>query len=818
MLITLVTFVSSSSLYAQTQKSCPKGHVGFESIGVGTLGLTPDEKNPKKLNSVTLSINNGKQGFEKGLPLPCAFMLEARGVYSGSNKYESTDKFDLAIKECSKTVAKNGWDRFLKGAKRTLQKDPNKGKEFQAYSFNVEDKNSFLSPKYLKNLFAEGKVNQEIKAEFDKIISQVPGCFLRDIQEGKGYSLGDFIKCEKIGKDDVKKHLAKSEDLKNTCAISQGSNTFKDLHIYSTADKNTASIPSGEGAIRECINHFQGNDKVEKYFEYKFELNAPTVKKDNINLEFKSFDSNCDVVSASEVSKNMSVIEHISNVAKFYSDDISSCQDCLGAKVVNDKVELTNREIIDSLANPCLGGSGAYLDELKSNCPLNNEKESLSCTKINKCSLSLNLNTSVDALPIDNFENTVSKMHEGIYLKYALPFHMTTELVDKQNRKVSTETLNKLRDHFNQLKLCVKEEDRKYLKHLSMSTPSAPAKYIATNLKMISELVDGVGKYFNDSTTEEGFAQNASKLKSVFDEFGKKYSQLPKKENEIDAMKLQNEDCDALSSIIADKNKCKLTKDAMEKTSSDIEELKKNIGEKSTDNLEKLDNAISDVTFDSDVTAIKDYLVLVDNPGFGSINKTDNAVKFLALHDAIKSKVKDLEIEGCDFDGEPNLAMSEISKALGKGDKFLAGLTTKSDETGPSETASDEVNSDQTNELKATVAALQQQIAQLMANQANSGTADMMRMMMDQQIAMFKQYSTSVDQSLREFSMSNRYIVNEAFSKMQWSPQYTFSQPNYPASNFGNYMNSVNQSGQFNSFSQPVSGYNQSSSYLFPPK
>lgn len=829
-LVFAIFLFHSGFALSQADNSCPNRHVGFEAIGAGTLGVKTDEQTGKKLESITVSINTGKNGFNNGLPLPCAYMMELRGVTKNDDTNSSTtDVFDLSLKKCSTMTPKTKISSFFKKYyNKIFKRDPNKDQEFQVYTFNPTDKNSFLTIDNLRTLYSTANINNNTKIEFNKILSRITemGCSLKDkVINGKSYE--DYITCNNIpsGKS-IKSILNESSELSETCGISVKGNSFSDLFLFSTSEKNDSEFLSGQDAIAKCASKY--NDKstpAYNTFEFPISDKLP-VKRENKFMDFKSYKKDCKLVSTSDLDKDLTVIEHISNVAKYYSDDIANCVNCLGANVVNDKVELTLRDAMNALENPCLSGIGQYIRKLRENCPLGDSDKSLSCTKINTCSLNLNLEDvqSLDVLPINDFDNMVSKFQEGINLKYVLPFHSTATLVSEQNRGLSSNsdvsektTLTRLKEHFDSLKACVNKEDQKYFKHLSMANPRAQTRYLGTALSNISNLVEKVGKYFNENTTEEQFSKNSQKIKEAFDEYGKANAALPKSEDQAKKLKLNNEDCENLSNIIADDHKCYLTKSAMENTTSKIKEYKD--GLKDDEMRDKLENAINDFELGSYSENVKRYLELTHGLGSGDKknNKTDDAVEFLALHNAIKSKVKDLEIERCDFSG-PNIDMDEVSSVLGRGDKFLSKLTKNkkaSDVTNAETTSDDSTNSGSSSEvsdLKTTIAGLQQQIAQLVANQGQNSNTSAMQALLAQQVQMFNQYANSLQQTLQGATSYAQNIFGMAVSKMQWSPQYTFQQPNYPQSNtFGSYMNSSNQ---FNSFNQPVSGYNQTQSNM----
>lgn len=737
---------------------CPKRHIGFDAVAAKKLDLTPKAKDPKSLESVSFTIDNGREDMHlsKGMPVPCALILEARGVPS-VNKYErKTDRFDLAIKECSKTVPQNRVERALKWFGNAFKKDANKKNEMQTFSFNVSDKNTYLKTDYLKGLYSDGKINEKTKASFDKIFSKADLniCTLKSTVSGNGRSLDDYISCGNVV--DVKNFLSKKEKLKDTCAIGQGSNAFENLFVYRTDPEYDKA--GNENTIKECIKKYKDDDSVQRLPRVTLEVGGEQkVKKENDSLNFKSYDRNCVVTDVAKVDKDLEVIEHITDVANYYSDDIANCENCHGAKVdESGKIELTVRSAMDAMADPCLGGTGPYLDHLAKNCP--DGKDGLSCTKVNSCSLNLSLEGSneVTALPLSDFDATVKVIEEGIFIKRALPIHMAITLASEQGRGFKDGEFQKVKENFEAMKNCVTSEKRKYFKHLSMSSPRASSKFVASSLDNIAKLVDAVDKKFSSTTTEEKFMANAKEIKKLFDEFGKRHRELPKTEDAVNKVKLSDESCDALATLVNDPDKCKLSKEAMENTSKEIKEYRESLSE---ENIKKLDNAIGDISIENDTVAMVRYIELVKDPGFGSAKKTQNAVELLAIHDAISGATKDLEIQGCESTSESNFSQSNLSRAMGKGDKFLAGLKPKeADEEGPSSTAS-EATAASVEELKNVINGMQQQIAALSAQLQGNNQTQMMQYYMGAQIDAFKQYTSSLDSSFRGAIESNRNIM-----------------------------------------------------------
>jgi len=723
------------------EKSCDaiENHIGFDAIG---LGFKMDlKKNGKKLEDVSITINNGKDPFNEGIPLPCVPLLEVSNAGKG-------DVFDLKLNKCSeipKTIVQKG----QKILSNIFSSDPNSKSDLKFYSFNPNDKHNFLKQDNLKSLYgADGKLiaNNDAKIINKLLEENGTSCVLRDVSVNSNplNTFANYIECSDVGEGDkekakdVKKYL--EGKLKDTCAVSYRSGAVGEIYTYSTANKGTEA---NVNVLKECVKKFSNLDPSLKEHELtlKFDKNTSPelVNKDD---EFKVYDSECSAVKVSSVVADLNTIVVMSDVAKYYSEDVSTCVDCQGVKLLSDK-QIGFFSALSEINDVCKTDLSDFKNSVEKACG----DKKLSCSKFEnaECALELELDTKSNKLNLSSLSSIKDGYNQYVNREYVSKIHQIFKLMSDvgnggQNRTLADSEIPQLVATVDKLRACV--ADKQKIEYLAIASPQPAGKYLYENLMELSKLVDKL-KPINSTTTASGLKDLVKKdLLKVFDTYGTKTKELTGlSEEKLIAKDFKSNDCGSLARILSNVNKCELSEQGMKASGKAIETALEDYEDDKTEILDAYKEQIAEKTEEKTDTTVKKmerYLKLLDGD-FSSKTKKDEMVELLVLNDELSGKTKDLKMEDCPEGSD--LDESKIASVFGKNGKKLKD----SDITGKSGIASDDELS-----LREEIEALKNENAVAMQNlnaalaQTQGGGSAGMNALKDAMLGGFSTYANTL--------------------------------------------------------------------------
>lgn len=696
-------------------------HIGFDAFGAD---LHMDlKKNEKTLEEVTLLINKGVEPFGAGIPLPCIAMLEASS--EGSN-----DILDLKLNKCTNVPTK-WFKRAGRDVKEFFTKDPNNKSDFKFYSYNPKDSDSYLKEENLKSFFGSGGAliqNQDTE-NLNAILSKNADCKLRDtfadkkildLLSLKDKSYARYIYCPNVTKEQsIENHLEST--LKDNCAVSYKSGA--DIFNYSTSDKKTKEQNIND--IKECVKKFSNlpDDLKEKEITLKVDV-SPKIK--NKNDEFKMYDKECNKKNASAVVNDLNIVLVMSDISKYYSDDISTCLNCQGVKIISDNQIGFFKDLGEDLFDVCKGEIGAYKSKIKDKCL----DKKLSCSSFEnvKCALEIELDSSSNKLNLNDFSALKDGYNEEVNKKYILPIHqalnLMTDTSGNQNRSMAKEEITKLIARLDKLRSCV--SDKKQIEYLYITNPQPSGRYLAENLLELGKLVDKL-KNIKDPISPEKLKEAAKKdLLSAFNTYGEKTKKLyDLSEDDYKKKESESDSCGALSSVLSQENKCEVSEQGLKKSSNAIDKALEDYDEDKSDILEKYKTKISEKLDDSTTVQKMDRYLKLLGGDFSTKSKKDEMVELLILNEELKGKTKGLEMQ---CDEETSLDSDKIASVFGKNGKKLSekDVSSKANaKAGDSGIAADEEVSlrQEIENLKADNATIMQNLNAALAQLQNGGAS-----------------------------------------------------------------------------------------------
>lgn len=671
--IFLILLLTSCCVYASdsngTANNAPPStcdkipqHIGFDKLGSGlSLKL---KTNQKTLDEVSLNLGD-QEPFQDGIPLPCINMLDV-------SKVKDSDIFDLKINKCTE-IPTAFLDKIKKPFKEFISKDNNAKSDLKLYSFNPNDKETFLKHEHLKNLYGneDNLLSSPDVEKINKLLGgNSSGCSLKpkldrlsrlkDIGRDENYE--NYIDCKDIPKNNLKNHLEKK--LKDTCAVSYQTNAVGKIFAYSTSDNHTAE--QNLEALKQCVIHFSDLKDL-KHKELTFKLKSgPSVKRRGD--EFKTYDKFCQAQPASSVIKDLKITSDMKEVSNRYSSDIASCTDCSGVDILDNSKIGFFQHLMENTNDVCKTDISNHMGTIAKDC----ENKALSCSSYQnaECALGLRLEDT-DNFKLSEISTFKDQYNDEIIKKFILPLHkITASMTDtgsNQNRLLDDQGLKDYLKLVDQLRSCV--ENKKSIEFLTITNPQPGSKYLAAHLLELSNLV-GKMKTITDKTSSIQLQQLAkTNLLNGFNDYALKQKELyDLPEEKLIELNVGKEDCSPLARINNHEYKCEVSMQGLKKSGEEIAEAFKGYETEKTDLLERYKEKVSEkIEASSMMQKMERYLKLLSND-IVSKKKKDEMVELLVLHDELSNNVKDKNTE---CEEETIFSKNKIATAFGRNGKFL---------------------------------------------------------------------------------------------------------------------------------------------------
>lgn len=770
-------------------KIIPK-HIGFDALGVDLQMQL--HKNKLELENVNISLNTGNSKYFEGIPIPCLMMIDV------AVEKDRKEVFDLVTKECSKGNSDNRVIRLAQIIGNVFKKDKNNENSLKLFSFNPNDPHTYLKHERLAHLYKKDGTSHSLKdlsgAEKINNVIAKSGCTLRS-QRGIGQSLDDYLDCSKAnisGNRSIKEHL--SEELKHDCALSYKTHAVGDLSLYSSSPELTKEKNIEQ--FNACVEKHSQLGEDERVKDLYFAL-TPRARRANAGDEFMTYDAACNIEAADKITKDLKIVEVLSDVVKNYTNnDISDCHDCQGVLILpDDKIDFLV-EMGETNLNACFSDVSEYINNVQSKC---DTTKTLSCSnfKSAKCILEIELDKNGKHLPINNYDALVEGYSREINRGLVSHLHQMFKAMEdpKQNRSLDPNAMPQFHKRLNSLRKCV--EGKKDLDYLALAKPQGKAKFIAENLKRLRDVVKKMDVINENTTPEElkKMAKEKNGILAAMDKYGQETKKLSKlSEEEMVKKDTGSDDCSALSAILNHPNICEISEAGLKASGKVIADILDGFGEEKADLLSQYKEKINEEkaeAHDSSMKQMLRYLEIIKNE-FTSKTKKNEMVELLVLHEAIEGQTKDLQLASCEE--TTSLTDNDFSKTIGKkGEKIK---DTDVLVAGESVIASDEEDlRRQIEDLNNGMTSLQQQLSAALAQiQLNGGSTSGSAAYADAMLKGFSEYSRSlVDSNARamEGQRQSFYTYTQSYDNLSANAMKTLYESNNSSLNALNYSHAL---------------------------
>jgi len=701
---------------AEDENSCEKipGHVGIADLVFGSYQeIIGVDKNISMLKGIKIDkVYTGEGTQPEQLPIPCHSLLEVTGSQSKGQDYQ------IQMRTCE-----NSWvQRKISGVKS----DSKYEKKVIGYNFETEGK-ELRDAKFLRTLYSgDGVLNKSAAAKLNDLLKSKNCALVENLDSnadgGKSFtrsfkkivnikSSSDFINCaihpnhRDINKSNAEKMRTR---LAGTCAISDKSSAVGDLFFYDAKATQSENF----NQLKACARHFSESPKGEMLLPLSGSKGVPKYKFPDTD-SFSSLNHNCELVSTKKIKEVLQIIPQSEEIARNFSDDISTCENCNGLTM--DGAQISFASLIEKLDDPC-----SQIGELIEANYNNEECQALTCTKINKCMNASQVEPAQSILDVSygSYGSVKDSFNDKINRDYILPMYQAVNIMAKNKRELSAESLTDFSGRIERLQQCSSKLTNDKIVMMYLGTPSATSKFLAeslSNLKKLNAKLSPLKDHPNMLLSK------SPELLKDFASYTAAYKALPEDEAGMENYKAGNADCNILASLMSHPGICHLTKSAMEKEN---EVIAGSVEKFTDDNQKKLDKykdkSIKEMP-EKQLEVLTKYLDGTEK----SFRSTKEGRLALAEHMSLQEEAQDIlqawkfpvERNNCD-DTESIVTQSQIEKVFGvEGERLdLKDLNDK--ETA--EVVSEEVD-EANEELKSQIADLQQQLAALMSGMGGGG-------------------------------------------------------------------------------------------------